>query len=121
MLDQLVESGLVDGNAAGVQRFDLLNVDVGTNDIVSGLRKAGPDDEANVSGSHDCDLHIPSGPSVENAPWALRVWSLRGRHSFPWTPIGSGRRRRTKVAIRMLLITFLGPPASVLGHLVTPP
>ena len=56
-LDQRLEPGLVDRDAARVQRRDLRRVDVEAQHVVADLREAGAGDEPDVAGADDGDLH----------------------------------------------------------------
>ncbi len=53
--DHVLQSRLVDRDAAAAQRVDLVGQDVADNDVVTELRQAGPGDEAHVACSEDGD------------------------------------------------------------------
>jgi hypothetical protein len=61
-------AGLVDGQLAPVQPVDLALVDVGADDVVSGLGKAGAGHQADVPASYNGDVHACSRCGFENAP-----------------------------------------------------
>ena len=54
---QIVEPGLVDRDAPGLQRLDLGGVDVDAEHLVADLRQHGPLDQADVAGTEDGDPH----------------------------------------------------------------
>ena len=56
-LDELVEPGLVDRQDVLLQPVDLALIDVGADDVVAGFGEARADDEADVAGSDDGDVH----------------------------------------------------------------
>ena len=57
-VEQRVEVGLVNGDFAALHRGHLGFIDVDANDVVAGFCEARPCDEANVSGSDDCNVHV---------------------------------------------------------------
>ncbi len=57
-LDERIETGLVDGDFAPLEAFDLLGVDVDAKHVIAGIGKAGAGDEADVTGSEYGDSHV---------------------------------------------------------------
>src|SRR6185503_6686926 len=57
-LDERVQAGLVDGDDALFQGFDLFRVDVHANDVVAHVGQARPGDQPHVSGTKDGDSHF---------------------------------------------------------------
>ena len=57
--DQLLQSRLVDRNAAGVERRDFLLVEVETDHFVAKIGKTGARYQPHVSAADDGDLHFP--------------------------------------------------------------
>ena len=57
-LDERIETGLVDGDFAPLETFDLLGVDVDAKHVIAGIGKACTGDEANVAGPEYGDSHV---------------------------------------------------------------
>ncbi len=65
-LDEVIEPGLVDRQDVLEQPFDLGRVDVGADHLIAGFGETRPDDEADVPGPDDGDVHV-SAPSAAGA------------------------------------------------------
>ena len=57
-LDERIETGLMDGNFAPLEAFDLLGVDVDAQHVIAGIGKAGAGDQTDVTGSEYGDSHV---------------------------------------------------------------
>jgi len=55
----LLEPGLVDGDAPGFEDVDLAPVQIEAEDVVADVGEAGARDQAHVAGTDDGDLHVP--------------------------------------------------------------
>ena len=54
---QLLETWFVDGNPAGLQQFDLADINIEAHHLVAELRKTRARDQAHIAGADDSDLH----------------------------------------------------------------
>jgi hypothetical protein len=60
-LDDLVQARLEDRDPACFERPDLRRVGVGARDVMAEVRHARADDEPDISGTNDAELHVPPG------------------------------------------------------------
>ncbi len=56
--DDLVETGLVDGDLALLQSIDFGNVNIDTGNFVAEVGQTGACDKADVAGSNDSNVHV---------------------------------------------------------------
>src|SRR5262249_60553077 len=55
--DHFLEAGLVDGEATGAQRVDLVNQVVDADDLVAEVGEDGTSHKSNVTSAHDANVH----------------------------------------------------------------
>jgi len=90
LFDQLFQSRLVDGNAARLKHLHLVRVVVHADDVVAEIGKAGPRNEADVTGADHCDAHEVRNMVKEFGPTAeRRVLAETGQADEALRPLSS--------------------------------